>query len=126
MSTKKKKNDPEEEIPAMSEKELLAAADELLAQADAEEAEEKEKKAADEAGDQKKTKTPEEQLEALMKKGRKNGKLTQNDLKLLDKLGLSEEAIDKFYEDLETNNIDIDIPDADILPQFDDDLLPEI
>ncbi len=110
----------------MSEKELLAAADELLAQADAEEAEEKEKKAADEAGDQKKTKTPEEQLEALMKKGRKNGKLTQNDLKLLDKLGLSEEAIDKFYEDLETNNIDIDIPDADILPQFDDDLLPEI
>ena len=61
-----------------------------------------------------------------MKKGRKNGKLTQNDLKLLDKLGLSEEAIDKFYEDLETNNIDIDIPDADILPQFDDDLLPEI
>ena len=110
----------------MSEKELLAAADELLAQADAEEAEEKEKKAADEAGDQKKAKTPEEQLEALMKKGRKNGKLTQNDLKLLDKLGLSEEAIDKFYEDLETNNIDIDIPDADILPQFDDDLLPEI
>ena len=65
MSTKKKKNDPEEEIPAMSEKELLAAADELLAQADAEEAEEKEKKAADEAGDQKKTKTPEEQLEAM-------------------------------------------------------------
>ena len=61
-----------------------------------------------------------------MKQRRNNGKLTQTDLKLLDKLGLSEEAIDKFYEDLETNNIDIDIPDADILPQFDDDLLPEI
>ncbi|MBQ5522108.1 MAG: RNA polymerase sigma factor RpoD [Oscillospiraceae bacterium] len=71
-------------------------------------------------------KTPEEQIEALMKKGRKNGKLTQNDLKVLDKLGLSEEALDKFYEDLETNNIDIDIPDADILPPLDDDLLPEI
>ena len=46
--------------------------------------------------------------------------------KVLDKLGLSEEALDKFYEDLETNNIDIDIPDADILPPLDDDLLPEI
>ncbi len=151
MSTKKKKIEPEEELPAMSEQELEAAADALLAAGDAEsraepeaeadaeaeagteaeagaeaEAEDPEKKAAGELAEPKKAKTPEEQLEALMKKGRKNGKLTQNDLKLLDKLGLSEEAIDKFYEDLETNNIDIDIPDADILPQFDDDLLPEI
>ena len=61
-----------------------------------------------------------------MKKGRKNGKLTQNDLKVLDKLNLSEEALDKFYEDLETNNIDIDIPDQDILLPLDDDILPEM
>ena len=61
-----------------------------------------------------------------MKKGKKNGKLTQSELKILEKLGLSEEAIDKFYEDLEANNIDIDIPDVDILPPLDDDLLPEI
>ncbi len=122
MSTKKKTTEEFEEMPEMSEKELEAAADALLA-----EAEENEKgKTEKSSSEPKKVRTPEEQIEALMKKGRKNGKLTQNDLKLLDKLGLSEEAIDKFYEDLETNNIDIDIPDADILPQFDDDLLPEI
>lgn len=35
MSTKKKKIEPEEELPAMSEQELEAAADALLAAADA-------------------------------------------------------------------------------------------
>ncbi|MBP3209696.1 MAG: sigma-70 family RNA polymerase sigma factor, partial [Oscillospiraceae bacterium] len=84
------------------------------------------KAAAAAAAAKKPAKTPEEQIEALMKKGRKNGKLTQNDLKVLDKLNLSEEALDKFYEDLETNNIDIDIPDQDILLPLDDDILPEM
>ncbi|MBQ8076078.1 MAG: RNA polymerase sigma factor RpoD [Oscillospiraceae bacterium] len=118
----------------MSPAELSAAADALLA-ADAaahadldEEFDEEGVRIAvpHSAKIKKPAKTPEEQIEALMKKGKKNGKLTQNDLKVLDKLGLSEEALDKFYEDLETNNIDIDIPDADILPPLDDDLLPEM
>ncbi|MBO6093835.1 MAG: RNA polymerase sigma factor RpoD [Oscillospiraceae bacterium] len=118
----------------MSPEELSAAADALLAEdaavhSDLDEVidEEGVRIAVPRSAKLKKpAKTPEEQIEALMKKGRKNGKLTQNDLKVLDKLGLSEEALDKFYEDLETNNIDIDIPDADILPPLDDDLLPEI
>ena len=134
MSTKKAKTEEIEITENMTAKELAAAADALLAQADAAEKAEAEEAADAKAaegeasgkGSKKAQKTPEEQIEALMKKGKKNGKLTQNDLKVLDKLGLSEEAIDKFYEDLEANNIDIDIPDADILLPLDDDLLPEM
>ena len=136
MSTKKEKNESEEikNYETMTPEELSAAADALLAEdaavhSDLDDVidEEGVRIAVPRSAKLKKpAKTPEEQIEALMKKGRKNGKLTQNDLKVLDKLGLSEEALDKFYEDLETNNIDIDIPDADILPPLDDDLLPEI
>ena len=136
MSTKKEKTESEEikTYEAMTPEELSAAADALLAEdaaghSDLDDVidEEGVRIAVPRSAKMKKpAKTPEEQIEALMKKGRKNGKLTQNDLKVLDKLGLSEEALDKFYEDLETNNIDIDIPDADILPPLDDDLLPEI
>ena len=136
MSTKKAKNEPEDTktFEIMTSEELSAAADALLAEdaaghSDLDDVidEEGVRIAVPRSAKLKKpAKTPEEQIEALMKKGRKNGKLTQNDLKVLDKLGLSEEALDKFYEDLETNNIDIDIPDADILPPLDDDLLPEI
>ena len=136
MSTKKAKNEPEDTktFEIMTPEELSAAADALLAEdaaghSDLDDVidEEGVRIAVPRSAKLKKpAKTPEEQIEALMKKGRKNGKLTQNDLKVLDKLGLSEEALDKFYEDLETNNIDIDIPDADILPPLDDDLLPEI
>ena len=136
MSTKKAKIESEETktFEIMTPEELSAAADALLAEdaaghPDLDDVidEEGVRIAVPRSAKLKKpAKTPEEQIEALMKKGRKNGKLTQNDLKVLDKLGLSEEALDKFYEDLETNNIDIDIPDADILPPLDDDLLPEI
>lgn len=136
MSTKKEKTESEEikTYETMTPEVLSAAADSLLAEdaaghSDLDDVidEEGVRIAVPRSAKMKKpAKTPEEQIEALMKKGRKNGKLTQNDLKVLDKLGLSEEALDKFYEDLETNNIDIDIPDADILPPLDDDLLPEI
>ena len=136
MSTKKEKTESEEikTYETMTPEELSAAADALLAEdaaghSDLDDVidEEGVRIAVPRSAKMKKpAKTPEEQIEALMKKGKKNGKLTQNDLKVLDKLGLSEEALDKFYEDLETNNIDIDIPDADILPPLDDDLLPEI
>ena len=136
MSAKKEKTESEEikTYETMTPEELSAAADALLAEdaaghSDLDDVidEEGVRIAVPRSAKMKKpAKTPEEQIEALMKKGRKNGKLTQNDLKVLDKLGLSEEALDKFYEDLETNNIDIDIPDADILPPLDDDLLPEI
>ena len=144
MSAKKKTDSGSIELTSeMTPEELEAAANLFLEQADAElslpdipddiddEPEEEnpeEGNESDKAGRKAKKppKTPEEQIENLMKKGKKNGKLTQSELKILEKLGLSEEAIDKFYEDLEANNIDIDIPDVDILPPLDDDLLPEI
>ena len=144
MSTTKKKAENMEDIKIredMSPRELEEAANALLAAAETDDNVDDDyideegvriatprpsKAAAAAAAAKKPAKTPEEQIEALMKKGRKNGKLTQNDLKVLDKLNLSEEALDKFYEDLETNNIDIDIPDQDILLPLDDDILPEM
>ncbi len=71
-------------------------------------------------------KTPEEQLEELLKKGKKNGKLTNKDLGLLEKLSLSEDRIEKFYEEMDALNIEVDIEGLDILPPLDDDLLPEV
>ena len=144
MSTTKKKAENMEDIKIredMSPRDLEEAANALLAAAETDDNVDDDyideegvriatprpsKAAAAAAAAKKPAKTPEEQIEALMKKGRKNGKLTQNDLKVLDKLNLSEEALDKFYEDLETNNIDIDIPDQDILLPLDDDILPEM
>jgi RNA polymerase primary sigma factor len=144
MSAKKKTDNGNLDLSSeMTPEELEAAANRFLEQADAElslpdipdDIDDEPEEEAPEAGGEsdkaarkakKPPKTPEEQIESLMKKGKKNGKLTQNELKVLEKLGLSEEAIDKFYEDLEANNIDIDIPDVDILPPLDDDLLPEI
>ncbi len=144
MSTTKKKAENMEDIKIredMSPRELEEAANAMLAAAETDDNVDDDyideegvriatprpsKAAAAAAAAKKPAKTPEEQIEALMKKGRKNGKLTQNDLKVLDKLNLSEEALDKFYEDLETNNIDIDIPDQDILLPLDDDILPEM
>ena len=144
MSTTKKKAENMKDIKIredMSPRELEEAANALLAAAETDDNVDDDyideegvriatprpsKAAAAAAAAKKPAKTPEEQIEALMKKGRKNGKLTQNDLKVLDKLNLSEEALDKFYEDLETNNIDIDIPDQDILLPLDDDILPEM
>ena len=144
MSTTKKKAENMEDIKIredMSPRELEEAANALLAATGTDDNVDDDyideegvriatprpsKAAAAAAAAKKPAKTPEEQIEALMKKGRKNGKLTQNDLKVLDKLNLSEEALDKFYEDLETNNIDIDIPDQDILLPLDDDILPEM
>ena len=144
MSATKKKAENMEDIKIredMSPRELEEAANALLAAAETDDNVDDDyideegvriatprpsKAAAAAAAAKKPAKTPEEQIEALMKKGRKNGKLTQNDLKVLDKLNLSEEALDKFYEDLETNNIDIDIPDQDILLPLDDDILPEM
>ena len=69
---------------------------------------------------------PEERLKELFEKGKKNGKLTTKDLEILGELNLDADAIDKFYESLEQNNIDIDYGTADLLPPLDDDILPEV
>ena len=70
-------------------------------------------------------KTPEERLNELLEKGKKAGKLTSKELECLEDMNLDGEAIDKFYEALEQNGIDIDMPTSDVLPPLDD-LVPEV
>ena len=71
------------------------------------------------------SKTPEEQLNELLEKGRKAGKLTAKDLECLGEMNLDSEVLDKFYETLEANGVDIDLAAADLLPPIDD-VLPEV
>ena len=79
-------------------------------------------------------KTPEEKLAELFEKGKKAGKLTTRELECLEELGLEGDAIEKFYDSLEANNIDvvagnddIDIEPGldDVVPLLDDDLLAD-
>ena len=113
-----------------TEQELEDMADALLeGDAPAESAEEKEKprkkgRARKEAAPVPE-KTPEERLSELLEKGKKAGKLTSKELECLEDMNLDGEAIDKFYETLEQNGIDIDMPAADVLPPLDD-LVPEV
>ena len=110
----------------MTEQELESAADALLAAADAEEGEEDAAKAKKKAAKKKDgapeepVKTPEERLAALLEKGKKNGKLTAKELECLEEMNLDAEVVDKFYETLEANGIDIDVGLADVLPPIDD------
>ena len=108
--------------------ELEQMADALLGETPEDEAEAAsgKKKAAKKKEAEAPAKTPEERLQELLDKGKKAGKLNAKELELLEELNLDGEAIDKFYETLEANNIDIDMPTGDILPALDDDLLPEI
>ena len=64
-------------------------------------------------------------MRELLEKGKKAGKLTSKELECLEDMNLDGEAIDKFYETLEQNGIDIDMPAADVLPPLDD-LVPEV
>ena len=110
----------------MTEQELESAADALLAAADAEEGEEDAAKAKKKAAKKKDgapeepVKAPEERLAALLEKGKKNGKLTAKELECLEEMNLDAEVVDKFYETLEANGIDIDVGLADVLPPIDD------
>ena len=70
-------------------------------------------------------KAGEERLHELLEKGKKAGKLSAKELECLEELNLDGEVIDRFYEALEANNIDIDMPAGDVLPALDEDLLPE-
>lgn len=119
--------------------ELKMMADELLKQADEKEAaarpaSEKKKPAAKTAKKKtvKKKENPEEaakpvevRLEELLQKGKKAGKLSTRDLECLEEMNLDSEIMDKFYETLEANGIDIDVISADVLPPIDDDNISE-
>ena len=113
-----------------TKKELEAMADALLEEAKAPTEQPKPKKKGSskkkDAAPETPVKTPEERLNELIEKGKKAGKLSAKELECLEEMNLDGEVIDKFYETLEQNNIDIDIAAADVLPPIDDDMLPEV
>ena len=114
-----------------TEQELSKMADALLAEADnaeipAEPVKPKKKAAKKkDAAPEQNTKTPEERLNELLEKGKKAGKLTAKELECLEEMNLDGEAVDKFYETLEKNGIDIDVGADDLLPPIDD-VLPDV
>ena len=111
-----------------TEKELEEMANQLLSDTEpAPEAKPKKKAAAKskkEPAPEQPVKTPEERLNELVEKGKKNGKLTAKELECLEDMNLDSDVIDKFYDTLEANNIDVDISAVDALPPLDD--LPDI
>ncbi|MBO5543883.1 MAG: RNA polymerase sigma factor RpoD [Oscillospiraceae bacterium] len=72
------------------------------------------------------TRPPEERLKELLERGKKAGKLSPKELDMLNDLNLDPDTIDKFYETLEQNGVDIDYGAAELLPPLDDDILPEL
>ena len=70
-------------------------------------------------------KSPEERLRELLEKGKKLGRLSAKELEILEDLNLDSEVINKFYETLEQNGVDIDVGGEDSLPPIDD-ILPEV
>ena len=109
-----------------TEKELKEMADALLKEDDArnEEAKPKRRAGKKKEAEAPAPKTPEERLNELLEKGKKAGKLTAKELECIEELNLDSEVEAKFYETLEANGVDIDIPSADLLPPIDD-VLPE-
>jgi len=130
----------QKELNNLSAKELDAMADALLAADDAKQAEAKadgaapaqtaDKPAAASAEDvsaaekPESEKTTEEKLNDLVEKGKKTGKLSSKDLMVLEDMNLSSEETEKFYDRLESLNIDVLGDDA--LPPVDEDALPEL
>ena len=108
------KNTPEQNDSAA----LEAMADALLAEADAAEAQKG--RAADKPAGEK---TVEDKLNDLLEKGKKAGKLSSKDLLALEELNLSAEEMEKFYDRLESLNVDVLSDDA--LPPLDD-VVPEL
>ena len=130
----------QKELNNLSAEELDAMADALLAADDAKQAEAKadgaapaqtaDKPAAAPAEDApaaekpESEKTTEEKLNDLVEKGKKAGKLSSKDLMALEDMNLSSEETEKFYDRLESLNIDVLSDDA--LPPVDEDALPEL
>ena len=114
-----------------TEQELSKMADALLEEVDhveipAEPSRGKKKPAKKkDAAPEQNTKTPEERLNELLEKGKKAGKLTAKELECLEEMNLDGEVVDKFYETLEKNGVDIDVGADDLLPPIDD-VLPDV
>ena len=141
-----------EELANLSEEELGAMADALLAKADenapAEEstrsvddyieeftliemapASEKKTRSKSKKGKSKAApvidisgKSAEEVMNALLEKGKKSGTLSNKELEVLEGLNIDPEQMDKFYASIEAAGIDTIIDEEDFLPPIDDDL----
>ena len=111
----------QKELNNLSAEELDAMADALLAADNAAQAAPADKPAADKPDAEK---TTEEKLNDLVEKGKKAGKLSSKDLMALEDMNLSSEETEKFYDRLESLNIDVLSDDA--LPPVDEDALPEL
>ena len=116
----------EEDLESMADKLIEEAAGSDIAAQQETEILPTRKKSSKKKDTQPDNRPPEERLKELFEKGKKSGKLSTKDLEILGELNLDPEVIDKFYESLEQNNIDIDYGAGDLLPPLDDDLLPEV
>ena len=109
---------------------LEKAADALLEQAEEKPAPKKRtrKKAKTEEAAPAETndKSPEEKLNELLERGKKNGKLSTKELACLEEIGADADAISKFYDALEAAGVDIDIAGEDAVPTLDDIDVPEL
>ncbi len=125
----------QKELNNLSAEELDAMADALLAADDAKQASKpdgaarprtspppRKKRLSPEKPESEKT--TEEKLNDLVEKGKKAGKLSSKDLMVLEDMNLSSEETEKFYDRLESLNIDVLSDDA--LPPVDEDALPEL
>ena len=110
--------------------ELEKAADALLVQADEKPAPKKRtrKMAKTEEPTPAETadKSPEEKLNELLERGKKNGKLSTKELACLEEIGADADTISKFYDALEAAGVDIDIAGEDAVPTLDDIGVPEL
>ena len=115
----------EEELESMADKFLEEAAASDIADQDETELPKPKKRPAKKK-DSEPPKSPEEKLNELLEKGKKTGRLAAKELEILEDLNLDSEVINKFYETLEQNGVDIDVSGDDTLPPLDDDVLPEV
>ena len=117
----------EEELESMADKLLEQAAMSEISDQQELELPKPKKKAAKkkEADPAEAAKTNEERLNELLEKGKKKGSLTTKELEVLEEMNLDGETVDKFYETLEANGVDVDVGAADVLPPIDD-ILPEV
>ncbi len=69
--------------------------------------------------------SPQERLNELLERGKQKGKLSASELMdVLEELDLDSEQIDKFYDALESNGVEISV--EDLLPELPDDAEPPI
>ena len=111
----------EEELESMADKLLEQASNSDIASQDETELPKPHKHAAKKKNPAEPAKAPEQVLQELLDKGKKNGRLAVKDLAVLEDLNLDSEVQNKFYETLEQNGVDIDV-----VAPMEDDILPEV